>query len=132
MVTTCFDSSERGAIGAGSIYADAEKLFPVVWSNTVQCLAYALQGVRLHLGRAARPAIKRPAKIVQGLPAVCLFADDRIRLQPYQQPFVVKIHSAPQRLPIASRLIEKLSGHGCVGQRSPLTTRTVVEYCGRQ
>src|SRR5215467_375041 len=105
-----------------------KKCFPIVGSDCVQRFDHIVQRVRLDLWRTAWSACKGPAEVVDRLTALRLRANDCVGLEPNQSALLVKVHAAPQRFPVRSRIIQQLGSNSRVLQRSPTATSTIVKH----
>ena len=122
-----FQASKRGAVRAGRVQSRLEECRPVVRGDGIQNFREIFKTVRLHLRRPAGRAVEGAAKVIDGFSSLTLLADDRVGFKPDQQTLIIKVDAPAQRLPVGSRGIQQLRGHGGIGQRAPFPTRAIIE-----
>ena len=107
-----------------------QKVAPVEGRDVVQRRHDIVEPVGLDGGRRAGRAVKPLAEIVERTHAAAQFANLRVRVEPDQPAFIIKVDTAAQRIPFSGRAVKNLGRDRGVDQRTPQTPGLVIEICG--
>src|SRR5579864_3787870 len=106
------------------------KTAPVIRDHLVERIHDIVEGVGLNHGRSAGRAMKQPAEIVEGLRALGLLANNRVRPEPVEFAFIVEINGPPPRFPLMRSVIQLRGIVRGILQVAPGFSRTMVEAGG--
>src|SRR4029077_12721523 len=102
---------------------------PVVGSNLVESVDDIVEGIGFHLRRFGRTSVQNMAKVIDGLLAIGLLPDDRVRPQPVQFILLVVVEGAAPRFPLMRRFLHTWNAIRCVLQVAPRASGTMIEFC---
>src|SRR2546425_12030244 len=117
-------------MGSQRLQSGLEKAAPVIGRRIVQRGKNVFGRVRFYRGLAIGSAVERPAKIIKGLRATALLADDRVGFEPDQIALIIEVGAPPVRFPIRTPVVEDLRLIGAILKRPPLTSGPIIQACG--